>query len=100
RKLFVPCTKAFASALSPAAPSAISVTTGGMPKTTQCTQVPAGASGSSQISARLLVPLGGWLHFKGGETFLPSPVYCFGIGCPLRNAGLVTSNFMALPPFA
>src|SRR6266480_2298906 len=64
---------------------------------TQCTQGPSGrgllrvgASGSSQISAKDLVPSGALAHAKGGETSLPTPVYFSGIVPPSVNALLVS----------
>jgi hypothetical protein len=48
-------------------------------KTTQWTQVPAGASGSSMISAKLFVPPGAPLHASGGDTSIPSQVNYSGI---------------------
>src|ERR1700733_4546423 len=55
---------------------------------TQCVHVPFGASGSSQIRAMLLVPLGILVHQIGGEELAPSAVYCFGTALPLVNAVL------------
>src|SRR5436305_3399473 len=69
-----------------------------MLKTTQWVKVPRGASGSSQIRARLRVPAGGSVHFSEGELFWPSPVYCRGIACPSWKAGLVTSRAMVGAP--
>src|SRR5205823_8320151 len=54
--------------------------------------VPDGASGSSTISAKLLVPGGASLQVNGGEMFLPSRAYCRGISPPLGNAGLWRAN--------
>src|SRR5208282_4934359 len=68
---------------------------------TQCTQVPTGASGSSAMSAKLLVFAGAFVHASGGETSLPSQVYFAGMGWPSANAALVIwmlmfSSFPAL----
>src|ERR1035438_10903596 len=46
---------------------------------TQCTHVPAGASGSSQMRAKLGVLDGNPDHSTGGETLIPSQVYFDGI---------------------
>jgi hypothetical protein len=56
-----------------------------------------GASGSSQMSARLFVPSGSEPHFKGGDTSAPSQVYLPGIIPPSSNAELVSSM---VPPSA
>src|SRR5579875_28090 len=56
--------------------------------------MPPGASGSSAISARLFVSSGVPLHSRSGETFRPSHVYFFGIGCPSRNAFEVSRSAM------
>ncbi len=58
---------------------------------TQCTHVPAGASGSSTISANDPVPAGGSFHVRAGEMFLPVQVYFAGMDCPLANASLLIS---------
>jgi hypothetical protein len=74
------------------------VADGGMSKITQCTQVPMGASGSSQTRAKLLVPAGLPDHSSGGEKSAPSQVYFAGIISPLPKALLVIS--IGFPPFA
>jgi hypothetical protein len=56
---------------------------------TQCTHVPTGASGSSHISAELLVPAGALSQLRGGEIFSPSHVYLDGIGSPSAKLELV-----------
>ncbi|MCW9098092.1 MAG: hypothetical protein OQJ93_11960 [Ignavibacteriaceae bacterium] len=61
-------------------------------KTTQCTQVPIGASGSSHTRAIDLVVVGIPIHSRGGETFSPSQVYFFGMNSPSLNAALDISN--------
>ena len=48
-----------------------------------------GASGSSQIRAHCLVPVGASFQANGGETSSPSSVYFVGIGCPFSKAALV-----------
>src|SRR5881397_1693478 len=62
---------------------------------TQWTHVPIGASGSSQISARLFAPSGAPVQFNGGEASSPSQVCFAGINSPSANAGLVNSIVMA-----
>jgi len=61
-----------------------------MLKMTQWVKVPIGASGSSIINANAAVPFGGFSHASGGDTFLPSQVYSFGIASPFLKAGLVS----------
>jgi hypothetical protein len=61
----------------------------------QCVNVPIGASGSSQISAKLFVFVGAPLHCNGGETSSPCPVYLSGIVCPSWNAVLLNCIFAA-----
>src|SRR2546429_7507349 len=53
---------------------------------TQWTHVPAGASGSSAISAKLTVPAGAPLQASGGETSAPSHVYLAGTAAPSAKA--------------
>src|SRR6266498_1525751 len=67
----------------------------GMLYKTQCTHVPAGASGSSTISANDPVPAGGSFHVRAGEMFLPVQVYFAGMDCPLANASLLISIAIA-----
>src|SRR5574338_908244 len=57
---------------------------------TQCTQVPAGASGSSTIKAKDCVPAGGSPQLRSGDTFLPTHEYLAGIDCPFVNALLLS----------
>src|SRR6266536_5206136 len=64
---------------------------GGMLYNTQCTHVPAGASGSSTMRAKDWVPAGEPLHVSAGELFLPVQVYFAGMDCPLANASLLIS---------
>src|SRR5207237_3104414 len=63
---------------------------------TQWTHVPAGASGSSAISAKLTVPAGAPLQASGGETSAPSHVYLTGTADPSVKAVLVSENSMAV----
>ena len=74
--------------------SASSPGPGGMLYSTQWTHRPRGASGSSQSSARLFVLSGAPLHFNGGETSLPSAVYCLGMVSPSWIAELVRRMVM------
>src|ERR1019366_8250771 len=64
----------------------------GMFHSTQCTQVPAGASGSSMIRAKLTVPAGVPLHSSAGETSAASQVCFFGITAPGANAVLLSTS--------
>src|SRR5438045_7936457 len=59
---------------------------------TQCTQVPAGASGSSAISAKAAVLGGAPLQRSGGDTSEPSHVYLPGIAAPSLKAALESEN--------
>src|SRR5918995_6529047 len=64
----------------------------GMSYNTQCTQVVfgalgSGASGSSTMSAKLLVPAGAPLHARAGARSLPSQVYSLGMSPSGANAG-------------
>src|SRR5450759_3293975 len=62
----------------------------GMFHMVQWTQVPAGASGSSQTRAKLTSPDGVSLQKRSGEMSSPCPVYLTGTGLPGVNAVLVT----------
>jgi hypothetical protein len=58
--------------------------------------VPPGASGSSQMSAKCLVPAGAPSHFNGGEISPASREYLTGMGWSFRKLELVIVNlFMA-----
>src|SRR6184192_4917305 len=59
---------------------------------TQCTQVPAGASGSSAMSANAAVPGGAPLQLSGGDTSAPSHVYLPGMAAPSLKAALESEN--------
>src|SRR5256884_9685899 len=61
---------------------------------TQWTHVPAGASGSSAISAKLTVPSGAPLQARGGETSAPSQVCLAGMADASVKAVLVSENVM------
>src|ERR1019366_4035143 len=90
-KSFFPCFAPLPSVAIVGTPSSNSRVGGGRLKRTQRTQVPRGASGSSQIRAMLLVPVGGSDQRNAGDRFAPSPVYCFGMVAPCWNAVLVSS---------
>src|SRR5579862_9207004 len=64
---------------------------------TQCTQVPAGASGSSMIIAKLLVFAGAPFHVNAGEMSAPLQLYCSGMAAPAAKLEIVT---VMAPPFA
>src|SRR2546430_13582989 len=72
--------------------SASCVVAAGRSYSTQCTQVPAGASGSSAISATVTVPGGAPLQPSGGDTSAPSHVYLLGMVAPSLKAGLESEN--------
>lgn len=59
---------------------------------TQCTNVPAGASGSSTIRAKDRVPVGAPLQASGGEIPFPLHVYDEGMGWPAAKAGLESES--------
>src|SRR5262249_48836912 len=65
---------------------------GGIPTSTQCTQVPTGASGSSTIRTKLFVCAGAPVQSSAGERSGPSAVNRAGIASPLANAGLVIAS--------
>ena len=67
----------------------ISVVSGPIFQTTQWTQVPLGASGSSTTRARDLVFAGAFRIVSGGFPFAPSHVYSDGIIPLLGKAWLV-----------
>src|SRR2546427_4798671 len=72
--------------------SASCVVAAGRSYSTQCTQVPAGASGSSAISAKVTVPGGAPLQLSDGDTSAPSHVYLPGMVAPSLKAGLESEN--------
>src|SRR5215217_9036169 len=63
-----------------------------MPQASQWMNRPPGASGSSRISARERLPVGGAVHDSGGERSSPSQVWRRGIAPPTAKALLVSSN--------
>src|SRR5512144_936757 len=73
-----------------APPAGSDVVVGRMPVTSQCVNVPFGASGSSTSTAMLLVPFGTPDHESGGEISLPSHVYFWGMAPFSENAVDVT----------
>src|SRR5262245_62171711 len=68
-----------------------------MSNSTQCVNVPPGASGSSAISAKLCAA-GAPSQRSGGETSAPSQVYVAGIAAPSANAVLVSVKVTGAPP--
>jgi hypothetical protein len=82
-----------ASALSGAAsPSPSPPVSGVMPQASQWMNRPPGASGSSRISARERVPVGGADYDSGGERSSPSQVWRRGMVPPGAKALLVSEN--------
>src|SRR5260370_34339780 len=79
--------------------SGSSLASEGISYKTQCTQVPAGASGSSMISAKLSVFAGGLFHSRFGEMSCASHVNLLGITSPSEKSGFVMCSAMA-PPFS
>src|SRR3990172_12607844 len=61
-------------------------------QTTQWSNVPLGASGSSITSARLFASLGVPSIVRGGLVSSPSQLYFFGIGLLCWKEGLLTAN--------
>jgi hypothetical protein len=67
---------------------------------TQWTHVPAGASGSSTMSAKLMVCGGLSIQVSKGDTSDPWQVLTFGISAPEGNAGLdIVKVTTDEPPF-
>src|SRR5436189_84634 len=58
-----------------------------MPDTSQCTNVPPGASGSSHNKTSSAVPSGGVDHSNAGDTLPPSFEQRAGNSAPSLNAG-------------
>ena len=73
-------------------PSARPPVSGGMPQASQWMNRPPGASGSSRISPRERLPVGGAVHDSGGERSSPSQVWRRGIAPPTAKALLVSRN--------
>src|SRR5919204_1151337 len=71
-------------------PSSTPVVSTGMSSTTQCVNVPDGASGSSTTSARAAASWGTPVQLSGGATLASSQVYRAGTGAPSSKAELVT----------
>jgi hypothetical protein len=61
----------------------------------QWVKVPLGASGSSQMTARLAVPSGAVPNERGGESFFPVQVNVAGIRPPAISAGEVSAIVFA-----
>ena len=72
------------------APPASAVVVGAIPVTSQCVNIPPGASGSSTRIATLCVPAGTRDHASGGVVCVPSQVYLRGISWFAPNALEVT----------
>src|SRR5437762_1610959 len=68
-----------------------------MSKTTQCVNVPFGASGSSMISANDRASRGGSVHVSGGGVLSPSHVKIRGMSPPATKAGLEIVNAIRRP---
>jgi hypothetical protein len=81
-----------------ASPSLQENTVGGMLYTTQWIRVQPGASGSSTIKAKLLVPSGADSHTRAGEISSPSQVYFEGILSFSLKDGLVKCKLMSFCP--
>src|SRR5712692_11391532 len=88
RKSVVPCFIPFGNVSRFGTFSSRLGTVAGMFHATQCTQVPLGASGSSAMSAKLLVLAGMADQLKGGDMSEPSHVYFGGITPPVSHAEL------------
>lgn len=69
-----------------------------MLKSTQWSNPPDGASGSSTISTKLLTAFGASLHLSDGEMSCLSQVYFVGMVCPSANASVAISMFIVSPP--
>src|ERR1019366_7767169 len=63
------------------------------------TQVPAGASGSSAISANDFVPPGASLHSSAGERSSPLQVNSFAISPPFEKSELLSVILIVDSPF-
>src|SRR6266576_7200118 len=74
--------------------SGSSETRAGRLYSTQWTQLPAGASGSSTMRAKPRVPAGAPLQVSAGDTSTPSHVYLAGMAAPSPNAALASVNAM------
>src|SRR6266852_4315468 len=94
-QLFFPCRAPLGSVSEVATPSSRLLVSAGRLKRTQCVQMPRGASGSSQMRAKLFVPWGVPFHCKDGETSAPSPVYILGMASLSSKAELVSCMLAA-----
>src|SRR5262245_56393295 len=86
-------------------PSARAVVAGGLLQRTQWTHFVrggegSGASGSSTLSAKLLVPSGTPDHESGGEASCPSQVCRAGISSPWAKLDDVSENATAVSPYS
>src|SRR5690606_36396390 len=78
------------------APAASSVTSAGMLATVQCQKPdPVGASGSKQVTAKLLVPSGAPDHDSWGEVFPKALTWASGRTPPSAKSADVTVKLMA-----
>ncbi len=75
--------------------SGSSVALAGMFQSSQCVQVPPGASGSSAMRASDWVRSGAPCQAKAGDRSAPSQVWRRGISAPLGNAVEITANDVA-----
>src|SRR5260370_31085964 len=96
--------RAPAGRLAEAAPSSSPEMVGAMPKRTQCTQVilgalGSGASRSSTIRARLLVPFRTPVQERGGDLSAPSHVYSVAISFSCSKLEEGNRSAMAAPCF-
>ena len=81
------------SASSAPMPAGSSVVSAGRSTSTQCQKpLGVGASGSKQVTVKLLVPSGARLHDSWGEEFPPSPTWASVSGWPSLTSVLVTSK--------
>src|SRR4029077_19104562 len=96
-KSFRPCRAPLASCSCLGTRSGSSLASAGRSYKTQCTHVPAGASGSSMMRAKLPVFADGSCHSNFGETSCVSHVNFLGIVSPSEKSGLVMCIAMAPP---
>ena len=81
------------SAPSEPMPAGSSVVSAGRSTSTQCQKpLGVGASGSKQVTVKLLVPSGAPLHDSCGEVFPPSPTWASASGSPWLTSVLATSK--------
>src|SRR6478609_10306922 len=86
---------AFPGRLAPSAPAPASseVTSGGRSTTAQCQKpLGVGASGSKQVTVKLLVPSGASDHDSCGDALPAAATWSSLSGCPSVTSSLVTVN--------